>query len=170
VAYFGLVGEPDELGSGWTFDALPTPLGSFTELLLPPALPGPAGTPLTPVVPAPAEPALGVPVGLPEAAPAVDPLADPPAPCARAAIGSIRLTAAAIAIKFDFFDIGFLHVDDRVNGRRAHFVPVGSSAQMEHIQLAVGWVERSDTHDVVQQVDGFRKRSPHPTGYPHIAL
>jgi hypothetical protein len=128
VAYFGLVGELDELGSGGTFEALPMPLGSFTELLFPPALPGPAGTPLTPVVPAPAEPALGVPVGLPEAAPAVDPLADPPAPCARAVTGSIRLTAATIAIRFDFFDIGFLHVDDRVNGRRAHFVPVGSSA------------------------------------------
>jgi hypothetical protein len=123
VAYFGLVGELDELGSGGTFEALPMPLGSFTELLFPPALPGPAGTPLTPVVPAPAEPALGVPVGLPEAAPAVDPLADPPAPCARAVTGSIRLTAATIAIRFDFFDIGFLHMVVRLNGARALFVP-----------------------------------------------
>jgi hypothetical protein len=107
----------DELGSGGTFEALPTPLGSLTELLLPPAFPGPAGTPLTPVVPAPAEPALGVPVGLPEVAPAADPPADPPAPCARAATGSIRQAAAAIAIRFDFFDIGFLHMVD--GGKRA---------------------------------------------------
>jgi hypothetical protein len=101
-AYLGPV---EELGSGGTFEALPTPLGSLTELLFPPAFPGPAGTPLTPVVPEPAEPAGGVLVGLPEAAPAVDPLAAPPAPCARAAIGSIRLAAAAIAIRFDFFDM-----------------------------------------------------------------
>jgi hypothetical protein len=104
------LGVVDEFGSGGTFEALPTPLGSFTELLFPPALPGPAGTPLTPVVPAPAEPAAGVPVALPEAAPAVDPPAAPPAPCARAATGSMRLAAATIAIRFDFFDIGFLHI------------------------------------------------------------
>jgi hypothetical protein len=29
----------------------------------------------------------------------------------------------------------------------------------------VGWVERSDTHHVVQQGDGFRKGSTHPTGF-----
>jgi hypothetical protein len=45
-------------------DALPIPLGSLTELLTPPTLPGPAGMPLTPVVPAPAVPALGVPTAL----------------------------------------------------------------------------------------------------------
>jgi hypothetical protein len=112
AAYLGLV---DERGSGGTFEALPMPLGSLTELLFPPAFPGPAGTPLTPVVPAPAEPALGVPVGLPEAAPAADPPpAVPPAPCARAVIGSIRLAAAAIEISFDFFDMGLLHIVDRV--------------------------------------------------------
>ena len=33
--------------------ALPTPLGSLTELLRPPALPGPRGIPLTPASPAP---------------------------------------------------------------------------------------------------------------------
>jgi hypothetical protein len=43
-------------GGGGTFDALPMPLGSLTELLTPPTLPGPAGMPLTPVVLAPAEP------------------------------------------------------------------------------------------------------------------
>ena len=52
-----------------TLEALPIPLGSLTELLPPPTLPGPAGTPLTPVVPAPADPAFGVPTGLAGAAP-----------------------------------------------------------------------------------------------------
>src|SRR5882762_1321630 len=55
-------------GGGGTFDALPMPLGSLTELLTPPTLPGPGGMPLTPVVPAPAEPALGVPTALPDPA------------------------------------------------------------------------------------------------------
>jgi hypothetical protein len=75
--------EPDELavpaafvpGADGTFAALPTPLGSFTELFSPPALAGPLGTPLMPAVPAPAEPAFGVPVGLTD--PAVGPLAAP---------------------------------------------------------------------------------------------
>jgi hypothetical protein len=53
-------------GGGATLDALPIPLGSLIELLVPPTLPGPAGMPLTPVVPAPAEPALGVPTALPD--------------------------------------------------------------------------------------------------------
>jgi hypothetical protein len=57
--------------------ALPAPLGSLTELLEPPALPGPMGTPLTPAVPAPAEPALGDPAAVP--VPADEPLAAPPA-------------------------------------------------------------------------------------------
>jgi hypothetical protein len=35
-------------GGGGILAALPTPLGSFTELLRPPALPGPRGIPLTP--------------------------------------------------------------------------------------------------------------------------
>jgi hypothetical protein len=59
-------------GGGATLEALPMPLGSLTELLPPPTLPGPDGMPLTPVVPAPAEPALGVPTALP------DPAAVPP--------------------------------------------------------------------------------------------
>jgi hypothetical protein len=57
--------------------ALPTPLGSFPELFSPPTLAGPFGTPLTPCVPAPAEPAFGDPTGL--AAPLVGPLAAPAA-------------------------------------------------------------------------------------------
>jgi hypothetical protein len=76
---------PTELvpGAVCTFVEFPAPLGSFTELLRPPAFAGPLGTPLTPDVPAPAEPALGVPAADPE--PADGPLAapppdDPPAP------------------------------------------------------------------------------------------
>jgi len=80
-------GEPDELavpallvpgaGGEATLDELPAPLGSLPELLRPPALAGPDGTPLTPAVPAPAEPALGEPAALP--LPADGPLAAPPA-------------------------------------------------------------------------------------------
>jgi hypothetical protein len=60
-----------------SFDELPAPLGSLPELFRPPALAGPDGTPLTPAVPAPAEPALGEPAALP--LPADGPLAAPPA-------------------------------------------------------------------------------------------
>jgi hypothetical protein len=56
----GVTGATVPAGGGGILAALPMPLGSFTELLVPPALPGPAGTPLTAAVPAPAEPASGV--------------------------------------------------------------------------------------------------------------
>ena len=79
--------EPDELavpallvpgGDGEpNFAELPAPLGSLPELLRPPTLAGPDGTPLTPDVPAPAEPAAGETAALPE--PADGPLAAPPA-------------------------------------------------------------------------------------------
>src|SRR5450631_3573970 len=77
--------EPEEFavpklfvpGAVGTFAELPAPLGSLPELLSPPAFPGPLGTPLTPAVPAPAEPALGDPTALP--VPAEGPLAAPPA-------------------------------------------------------------------------------------------
>jgi hypothetical protein len=82
-----VVGDPDELavpallvpGAGGvaTFAELPAPLGSLPELLRPPALAGPDGTPFTPAVPAPAEPAFGVPTAL--LLPADGPLAAPPA-------------------------------------------------------------------------------------------
>ena len=71
-------------GASGDLAAFPTPLGSFSELFRPPILAGPFGTPLTPEVPAPAEPALGDPAGLvaplvgPLAAPAADPPADAP--------------------------------------------------------------------------------------------
>src|SRR3977135_1358070 len=79
-------GRPDELavaallvpGGEATFAELPAPLGSLPELLRPPALAGPDGTPLMPAVPAPGEPALGEPAALP--LPAEGPLAAPPAP------------------------------------------------------------------------------------------
>jgi hypothetical protein len=41
-----------------TFAEFPAPLGSLPELFSPPAFAGPEGTPLTPAVPAPVEPAL----------------------------------------------------------------------------------------------------------------
>ena len=78
--------DPDELavpallvpggGGDATLAELPAPLGSLPALLSPPALAGPDGTPLTPAVPAPAEPALGEPTALP--LPAEGPLAVPP--------------------------------------------------------------------------------------------
>jgi hypothetical protein len=79
--------DPDELavpallvpggGGDATLAELPAPLGSLPELLSPPAWAGPDGTPLTPAVPAPAEPALGEPTAL--SVPAEGPLAAPPA-------------------------------------------------------------------------------------------
>jgi hypothetical protein len=79
--------EPDEFavpallvpggGCETTFDELPAPLGSLPELLRPPTLAGPDGTPFTAAVPAPAEPARGEPAALLE--PADGPLAAPPA-------------------------------------------------------------------------------------------
>jgi hypothetical protein len=87
-------------GGDATFAALPAPLGSLTELLRPPALPGPEGTPLIAEFPAPAEPALGVPAAVPvpadaplAAPPALPPL--PPAPCANAPMGEIRSAITA---------------------------------------------------------------------------
>jgi len=80
-----LPGEPEEFavpaafvpGASGNLAEFPAPLGSLPELFNPPALDGPEGTPLIPAVPAPAEPELGEPTGLP--VPAVGPLAAPPA-------------------------------------------------------------------------------------------
>jgi hypothetical protein len=80
-----LPADPDEFavpklfvpGAAGTLAELPAPLGSLPELLSPSALAGPLGTPLTPAVPAPAEPAFGDPTALPM--PAEGPLAAPPA-------------------------------------------------------------------------------------------
>jgi hypothetical protein len=84
------------------FAELPAPLGSFPELLRPPTLPGPDGTPLMPAVPAPAEPAFGEPAALPlpadgplAAPPALPPPpAEPPPVCANELTGPIRIASA----------------------------------------------------------------------------
>src|ERR1700716_1612005 len=84
-------------GSGAaSFDELPAPLGSLPELFSPPALAGPDGTPLTPAVPAPAEPALGEPAALPLPAdgPLALPLLAPPALCANETTGPARIAIA----------------------------------------------------------------------------
>jgi hypothetical protein len=86
------------------FAELPAPLGSLPELLRPPALAGPDGTPLTAAVPAPGEPALGDPTALP--LPAEAPLAAPPALCANALAGSIEITIATTADANDVLTIG----------------------------------------------------------------
>lgn len=98
-------------GGAGTFWALPAPLGSFAELLRPPTFAGPLGTPLTAAVPAPAEPALGVPTALPlpvlgplaadvDVPPPEVPPADPPPPvCAKASVHvSDKTVAVANAI------------------------------------------------------------------------
>jgi hypothetical protein len=99
-----LAGGPEELavpivlvpGAAGIFAELPAPLGSFPELLRPLELAGPFGIPLIAVVPAPADPALGVPVAEvepaegPLAAPPVDP---PPLPWASALSGESRRVA-----------------------------------------------------------------------------
>jgi hypothetical protein len=107
--------EPDEFavpallvpGGITAFEALPAPLGSLSELLRPPVLAGPDGTPLTPDVPAPAEPAFGEPAALP--LPAEGPLAAPappappapPVPCANETAGQIKIATAATAAAMD---------------------------------------------------------------------
>src|SRR5450432_2267449 len=63
-----VAGDPEELavpallvpgdGGEATLAEFPAPLGSLPELFRPPTLAGPAGTPLTAAVPAPAAPAL----------------------------------------------------------------------------------------------------------------
>src|SRR5258708_35164582 len=90
-------------GGGGTLAALPMPLGSLTELLTPPTLPGPDGMPLTPVVPAPAEPAFGVPMAPPDPA-AVPP--DAPVFWANELKDPISVAATAIAMVVEVFDIG----------------------------------------------------------------
>jgi hypothetical protein len=71
----------------------------LTELLPPPTLPGPDGMPLTPVVPAPAEPAFGVPTALPDPAGA-------PVLWANELKAPVKPIAAASARVVRVFDIG----------------------------------------------------------------
>src|SRR5690242_5519348 len=77
---------------------LPAPLGSWPALFSPPTLAAPDGKPLTLDVPAPAEPALGVPTALPvpadeplEAPPALPLPPLPPALCANEITGEVRI-------------------------------------------------------------------------------
>src|SRR5712671_1661481 len=121
---------PDELavpallmpggGGAASLDALPAPLGSLPELFSPPAFAGPDGTPLTPDVPAPADPALGEPTALPlpaegllAAPPVLPPLAlPPPALCAWAIMGRVKIAIAVIAAVTDVLVIGHLRLGD----------------------------------------------------------
>src|SRR4051812_6189839 len=116
---------PDELavpalfvpgGGEACLDDLPTPLGSLPELFSPPEFAGPDGTPLTPDVPAPADPALGEPTALPLpaegplAAPPVLPPLAPPALCAWAMMGRVKIAIAVIAAVTDVLVIGHLRL------------------------------------------------------------
>jgi hypothetical protein len=110
--------DPDELavpallvpGGGGEASSveLPTPLGSSPELLRPPALAGPDGTPFTPVVPAPAEPALGEPAALPLPAdgPPAAPAALPSPVCASEPAGPRRIGIAMIDAVTDIRVLG----------------------------------------------------------------
>jgi hypothetical protein len=84
----------------------PAPLGSLPELFNPPTFAGPDGTPLTPAVPAPAEPAFGDPAALP--VPAEGALAAPPALCANEMTGATRIAITVIAAVTDVFFIANL--------------------------------------------------------------
>jgi hypothetical protein len=88
-------------GGEASLDALPAPLGSSPALFAPPGLAGPRGTPLMPVVPAPAEPALGEPAALP-----LLPDEDPPPLCANEAAGDTKSASAMIA-ELIFMKISF---------------------------------------------------------------
>src|SRR4051794_29966384 len=108
-------------GGVTVFEGLPAPLGSFSELLKPPTLPGPDGTPLTPAVPAPAAPALGEPTALllpavaPLAAPAppvpLAPPAPPPVLCANEFSGESASRSVAIAAGLEIVVIENLPFD-----------------------------------------------------------
>jgi hypothetical protein len=86
----------------------PLPLGLLPELFNPAALAGPGGTPLTPVVPAPADPARGEPAALVDpvdefAAPPPDELPllppPPPPPCTKATDEArVNVTASATVL------------------------------------------------------------------------
>jgi hypothetical protein len=114
---------PDELavpallvpagGGEACLDELPVPLGSLPELFSPPEFAGPDGTPLTPDVPVPADPALGEPTALPlpaEGPLAAPPVLPPPALCAWAIVGRVKIAIAVIAAVTDVLVIGHLRL------------------------------------------------------------
>src|SRR6266699_3871903 len=88
-----VIGNPDELA----VPALLVPGGGGEASFA--ALAGPHGTPLTPAVPAPAEPALGEPTALPVPADVL--LEAPPALCANQLAGNIKIAVAAMATATD---------------------------------------------------------------------
>src|SRR6478609_6888755 len=143
-------------GAGWvtSLEALPAPDGSLPELFNPPTLAGPDGTPLTPCVPAPAEPAFGEPTGL--LLPAEGPLAAPPAlappalapppvppppppppppPWANAGIGETKIAIAAIAAVKDALAIGNLLLQETA-------LPRACSCAEPFVPLLIGEIIR----------------------------
>jgi hypothetical protein len=108
------------------FAALPAPLGSLTELFVPPALPGPMGTPLTPALPAPAEPAAGEPTALPLLAappPADEPPPAPPLLWAKLEVDPTKLARTARTTTAVDLDMWPLRKKTDLNERRSGFVP-----------------------------------------------
>src|SRR5207302_341533 len=117
-------------GGGESFAELRPPLGSLAELFSPPELAGPDGTPLTPEVPAPAEPAFGEPTALlvppegPLAAPALPPPPLPPPPlCANEQVGCARIAMAIIDAVRDILVIGQSPFRDSTAARMAGSSP-----------------------------------------------
>jgi hypothetical protein len=114
----------------------PAPLGSLPELFSPPTLAGPDGTPLTPAVPAPAEPAFGEPAALPVpaegplAAPPVLPPLAPPALCANETVGDVSIAIAAnMAVKDVLFISNLLFA---ANHRAKPLFPPGTNSIDDH--------------------------------------
>jgi hypothetical protein len=114
-------------GGDASLEELAAPLGSSPALFNPPGLAGPDGTPVTPCVPAPAEPALGEPAALPLLLPADD----PPALCANEATGDIRIVIAATAAAADISFIGNL-LFEATTAPRPLFLPERFSIQIIH--------------------------------------
>jgi hypothetical protein len=107
-------------GGVTVFEGLPAPLGSLSELLRPPTLAGPDGTPLTAAVPAPAEPALGEPAAepVPVDAPLAAPPALPPVACANEFTGNMvtAITARTAGIEMLLIENSFF----KFNGSRRY--------------------------------------------------
>jgi hypothetical protein len=89
-------------GGEASLDEFPAPPGSPPALFNPPGLAGPEGTPLTPDVPAPAEPALGEPAAV------LLPADGPLVLCASEVTGDITSAIAAMAMVADAAFMGNL--------------------------------------------------------------
>ena len=89
-------------GSGATLEAFPTPLGSTTELFIPPAFAGPRATPLIGTFPVAAEPA-----GRANPPIAAEPACPPPCPPrANEAPSGVKTMNNAIATFTEVLDMG----------------------------------------------------------------